>query len=457
MPRIQQPFLRLAVVSGFLAILGTFGAVPAGAATPTGVAVAHVGDPAIGPHAAADAAHGHDALHYPPATPPIPPRRMAPSIAGSAPRPYATIAKGGALRREVLGFAPYWELSQQANWNYSLLSTVAYFGLDLNGDGSWDMTRPGWAGWNSQQLSTVIADAHQAGDRVVVVIKGAQGSAGISQLVTNETYRQTAITNTINAIASKSLDGVNVDLEGNANGDLNIQAGFTTFIRELSTAVHNKWPRAYVTVDTYSGSASWDGGIFKIGDLAPLVDGLFGMAYDIGFSYIPGHAAPNAPLNPGAGNWPYNDTTSGSQYLTKAPASKILLGVPYYGYKYCTVDTNPYSAENVPGHCPDPSQPDPAKKTGNPQSASYAQILDDFTCAQQLQTSWDNDAAEPWASWSSPASGDPCGGNHNSSRELYYDNAQSLGLKYDLVHRQNLQGTGMWALGFYGRSEELWE
>jgi len=445
MPRIQQSSFRLAVAAGFLAMLGTFGAVPAGAATPQNASVSHPADPAIGPHAAADAAHSHDALQFTPSTSAIAPRRVAqPGLAGTAPGPSATIANGGALRREVLGFAPYWELSQQGNWNYTLLSTLAYFGLDVNGDGSWDMTRQGWTGWNSQQLSTIITNAHQAGDRVVVVIKGAQGSAGISQLVTNETYRQTAITNTINAIASKSLDGVNVDLEGNANGDLSIQTGFTTFIRELSSAVHNKWPTAYVTVDTYSGSASWDGGIFKIGDLAPLVDGLFDMAYDM-FSAdaVPGHTAPNAPLNPGVMNWPYNDTTSVTQYLTKAPASKILLGVPYYGYKWSTVDTNLYTA----------TQPAP---NNGAEADTYSGIQADFACALQLQKNWDSNADEPWASWWSPASGDPCAGNHNSWRELYYDNAQSLGLKYDLVNAQNLQGTGMWALGFDGSSPDLW-
>jgi hypothetical protein len=171
MPRIQQPSFRMAVAAGFLAMWGILGAVPAGAATALTTAATGQADPAFGPHAAADAAHSHDALHFTPSTGAIAPRRAAqPGIAGTAPGPYATIANGGALRREVLGFAPYWELSQQGNWNYTLLSTVAYFGLDLNGDGSWDMTRQGWTGWNSQQLSTIITNAHQAGDRVVVVI-----------------------------------------------------------------------------------------------------------------------------------------------------------------------------------------------------------------------------------------------------------------------------------------------
>ena len=446
MPRIQQPSVRLAAAAGFLAILGAFGAVPAGAATPS-TSASHPADPTIGPHAAADAAHSHDVLHFSPSTTPIAPRRAAqPGVAGTAPVPNATIANGGALRREVLGFAPYWELSQQANWNYSLLSTVAYFGLDLKGDGSWDMTTQGWTGWNSQQLSTVITNAHQAGDRVVLTIKGAQGAAGINQLVTDPTgnSQKAAINNIKSAIAAKSLDGVNVDLEGTSDGYPNVQSGFTAFVRDLSSAVHAQSPTAYVTVDTYSGSASWDGGMFKIGDLAPLVDGLFDMAYDMFVSdAVPGHTAPNAPLNPGSMNWPYNDTTSVSQYLTKAPASKVILGVPYYGEKWSTVDTNLYTA----------TQPAP---NNGAEADTYSGILSDFACAQQLQKNWDNNAAEPWASWWSPASGDPCGGNHNSWRELYYDNAQSLGLKYDLVNAQNLQGTGMWALGFDGSSKDLW-
>src|SRR5256714_7930569 len=341
MPRLQQSSFRIALAGGLLAILAAVSPARVAAAP----AIGSPSDPAIGPHTRADLAHRHDVLHFAPATAPVIPRRPFPlGAAGSAPLPNSPIANGGALRREVLGFAPYWQLSQNGNWNYSLLSTVAYFGLDVKGDGQFDMTTPGGQGWNSAALTTIINSAHQAGDRVVVVLKGAQGAAGINQMVTSEAYRQAAITNTLNAIAQKGLDGVNVDLEGTSTNYPSVQAGFTTFIQELSAAVHKQSASAYVTVDTYSGSASWDGGIFKIGDLAPLVDGLFDMAYDMFSADMPGHAAPNAPLNPGALNWPYNDTTSVSQYLTKAPAAKILLGVPYYGYKWSTVNTQPYAS-----------------------------------------------------------------------------------------------------------------
>ncbi len=61
------------------------------------------------------------------------------------------------------------------------------------------------------------------------------------------------------------------------------------------------------------------------------------------------------------------------------------------------------------------------------------------------------------ACWWSPAGGDTCSGNFNSWRELYHDDATSLGLKYDVVNANDLAGTGMWALGYDGSSRDLWQ
>jgi len=394
-------------------------------------------DPVVGPNAQDEARHSHDLLSLAPARTVPQPRQLRSSTPTNRARIQGAVTNpAGGVDREVLGFAPYWEISNNANWNYSLLTTVAYFGLDYMGDGSFNNTTGGWTGWNSQDLVDTINRAHAAGDRVVVVVKSFD-DATINQLVSSPTATQAAITNSINVIASKNLDGVNVDFEGSINSSYpNLQSGFSNFVRALSTQVHQRWSQANVTVDTYSGSASWDGGFFKIGDLAPSVDGIFVMAYDMVFSNSPGHAGPNAPLN----GWTYNDTGTVAQYLTKAPASKILLGVPYYGYKWNTADQSAYSATS-----------------GSVQSDTYEGAQSDLSCgAQQLGTAWDSIAASPWASWYSPATNDPCGGNHGSWRELYYDNAFSLGDKYDLVNNTNLLGTGMWALGYDGTSSDLW-
>lgn len=428
------------------ACIGVVGATITLASVPAKATTATPGDPLVRAHAIQDAEHAHVALHLAPARGTIAPRQVnvAPQSASLTPHAVPSVVSNNQLFREVFGFAPYWKLSQNANWNYSLLSTVAYFGLEVNGDGTFSTTNPdgtpdaGWTGWNSQALVDTFNRGHQAGDRDVVVIKQFS-NATLNSLLGSSAARQTLITNTINAIATRGLDGVNVDFEGTADSAYpNLQTNFTSFMGQLSSQVHQRWSSAMVTVDAYSGSASWDGGFMNIGALAPNVDAFFVMAYDMASGNMSGQAGPNAPLY----GWTYNDTTSVAQYLGKAPASKIILGVPYYGYKWSTTSTQPY-ASIVPG--------------SGATADEYAGVLDDLSCgAQQLSQSWDNTAQSPWASWWSPASNDPCGGNHNSWRELYYDNAASLAKKYDLVNANNLRGAGMWALGFDGSSSDLW-
>lgn len=392
---------------------------------------AHVADPMVGPHARDEAVQARQPLTLSAASSRPQPRRAAAATSGA--RLAATA--NPLLSREVFAFAPYWELANNANWNYSLLSTVAYFGLTLNADGSFDTTDSGWTGWNSQALVDTINRAHAAGDRVVLVIKQFD-EATINQIVTTPSITQTAITNTLSAIASKNLDGVNVDFEGYASATYpNIQTGLTNFVGQLTTQLHQRWAWAMASVDTYAGAASWDGGFFNVGGLAAVTDALFVMAYDMAFGNTPGQASANAPLTGGT----YNDTMSVAQYLTKAPASKIILGVPYYGYKWSTTT-------NLPN----------ATTTSGATADTYANIAQDFSCALNLSKNWDVTAASPWASWWSPATNDPCGANHNSWRELYYDDARSLGLKYDLVNNNNLRGAGMWALGYDGPSTDLW-
>ena len=44
----------------------------------------------------------------------------------------------------------------------------------------------------------------------------------------------------------------------------------------------------------------------------------------------------------------------------------------------------------------------------------------------------------------------------NPYRQVYYDDATALGLKYDLINRANLRGAGIWALGYDGTRPELY-
>jgi len=375
-------------------------------------------------HAIEDARHASDHFAFAPSTGSILPRTVQPTV----------VQTNNVLRREVFGFATYWNLNLYSEWNLNLVSTVAYFGLDVNPNGTFATQGGGWDGWNSSYLTALINKAHLAGDRVVLVIKDFNDSS-INTVVT--TARQSLIDQTIAAIASKNMDGVNVDFEGSGSPLFpDIPLGITNLMTEMSTQVHARWPQAEVSIDTYAGSASWDGGIFRIGDLAPVVDAMFVMAYDSVFSNMPGQAGPNSPMT----HWTFNDTIDVAQYLTKAPASKIILGVPYYGYKWSTVSGIPYSTV-----------------VSGATAETYSDVIGDLTCGHiAFRPGWDAYGESPWASWWSPASGDPCGANLDRPRELYYDDATSLGIKYDLVNNNNLRGTGMWALGYDSGYPDLW-
>src|SRR6202165_2354305 len=187
-------------------------------------------DPTTGPNARDEARHAHDRLQLAPATTTVGPHPAFPRTQRRGSALGRGINPAGGVDREVFGFAPYWAIANYAQWNYSLLTTVAYFGLDINADGSISTTTNGWTGWNSQNLVNMINAAHANGDRAVVVIKAFKNGT-INSIVTTPSATQAAITNTINAIASKNLDGVNVDFEGSSSSSYpNLQSGITNFM-----------------------------------------------------------------------------------------------------------------------------------------------------------------------------------------------------------------------------------
>jgi spore germination protein YaaH len=333
----------------------------------------------------------------------------------------------------VLGFAPYWTLDTWREWRMQDLSAIAYFGVTLDGNGN-TIADDTWSTWQGQQLTDMVNAAHAHHVKVFVTVK-CFDEGQINSMITEWDHMATAVRTATDLMRMRALDGVVVDFEGRADPQYpNLQQGMNQYVSLLHASVKAYRPDAELVVATYSGSASYNEGIYNIGALSPSVDAFFVMAYDMQFDNTPGHASATAPLQGGQ----FNDSAAVTQYLSQAPADKVILGVPYYGYKW-----------NV--NSPDPN----AAISGDPQPATYAQMLDDFSCAQQLNRH-DTDAT-PWATWYSPPGGDPCGSNSGSWREIYYDTAATIAAKYDLVNRANLRGTGMWALGFDKGHPELWD
>ena len=77
-------------------------------------------------------------------------------------RPMDLIPREAALTREVFGYLPYWVYASYPSLNYSLLTTIAYFGVEINGSGNIINFR----NWPAAGL---INEAHSHGVRVAMI------------------------------------------------------------------------------------------------------------------------------------------------------------------------------------------------------------------------------------------------------------------------------------------------
>ena len=366
----------------------------------------------------------------------------APSL-GPFAQPAATAANG--TQREVFGFALASTLSDPSvgypTWNFSLLSTVAFFGLHINDDGT-IASDSGWTVWNSSQLADFVNAAHSSGTKVVVTIIEQDFGAGTPHMCAALSNRATTVAQTVAQVAAKGIDGVNIDYEGLNGACPNGQTArsmVTDFARGLRSALPSG---SYLSVDTYAGSAADPGGFFDVGGLKAYVDSFFVMAYDLEYSNY-SHAptscttlclGPTAPLT----GYYYNDITTAGQYMSMVGASKVILGVPYYGRKSCVSATNPnqYPTSAVAA---DSYLTASAESTAaEVQAGSYAVHRDANDPAGQVR----------WDTWVNTTL--------NCTRELYWDDTVSLGLKYDLVNKDALRGVGIWNLNYGGGAPELW-
>ena len=64
----------------------------------------------------------------------------------------------------------YWTLPQSGGFSLAGLTTLAYFSIGVNADGSLDQTGSGWNGYESQALTNLITRAHGANERVVLTV-----------------------------------------------------------------------------------------------------------------------------------------------------------------------------------------------------------------------------------------------------------------------------------------------
>lgn len=328
----------------------------------------------------------------------------------SIPEPVRTYDRSGmnALYGTVYGFLPYWV--NQAWLQYDLISVLAVFSVDMGPDG----TITNYHGYPSV-FQSAMDQAHSNGAEVAVTVTNFSGSSIHSILTTGRTAALETITDLVN---TTSADGVCIDFENVQSSDAD---NLVTFMEDLRTAL----PGAHISICT--PVVDW-GGAFNYSELALSCDALMMMCYAFAGSWS-SVAGPNAPLT-GWGSSPESSSNMAwalCDYVRYAPQvhEKLVVGLPYYGHQWETAAQYPHSA------------------------GSGCATLFYTTLASRADTYgalWDSESQTPYYTFYS--------GGWNQG---WFDDPESLELKYDMVNMAGMQGIGIWALGYDGDLPELWD
>lgn len=341
----------------------------------------------------------------------------------------------------IYGYLPYWNIDKAEYLQLDKLTDIAYFGLYINADGTFvtrdadGNTEPGYNNWhNNEDLDKLIKDSKKNDVRFALTIISHTDEVSDKFLDCKECWTEFT-KNLKKELDYHQIKDVNFNFEYVEYPAEDKQDKYVDFVTFVSKFLDKNYHQPFVVVSTFADSMVKTR-ISKIEPLGKIADALFIMAYDF---HQPNsdNAGPVAPIDGKGVYAEYDVRTMLKDYLTVVPPSKIIMGIPYYGYNWLVESPEKY-AKRRPG----------SDNIGRSQSQAYSDIMDTLL-ELKPEVKWDELARTPYFTYTSPESG--------QLREVYYEDVRSLEAKYDLVKENTLAGIGIWALGYDGGYQELWQ
>ncbi len=335
----------------------------------------------------------------------------------------------GLKKHKVIGFLPYWLLSN-ADKDYSqYITTLTYFGLTLESDGTIQKitnpgeSEPGWHTLNSGKMDEILKDAkdHNLELSLLVFSGNEENIAGL--MSDPEKHAQNMIEEISPIMKQYGFTDLNIDIESVKVASPEARTHFTEFISEVKKQV-NKQKLGTLTIDV-SPTAMLRDYLINVDEVAPLVDYMVFMTYDYHYmgSYVTG---PVSPIG-GMGTEAESDIQTGIQLAKEImPEHKIILGIPSYGYGWETVSTDPRSAV-IPGSGLVISN----RKLEN--------LLSECT---NCEIQFDTNAKEYYVVYEDEETG--------TYHQIFYPEEKATKEKIQLAETHHLGGIAIWALGYEG-------
>jgi len=320
---------------------------------------------------------------------------------------------------EVVGFLPPW-MVKKTKLHPEVLDQLIFLGIGVEGSG--DLV------WDS--------DAQKLYDREYLFMKEEMRKHGkknilglklfeddeIDQLMASKTAQKKLIGQVKKLVKEEDFDGINVDFEYAGDHLGVLRDGFLGFLRDLTESEIGE-----MSLDVF-GNTIIKGESGRWREIAELLDYVVIMAYDF---HRPGSdwAGAVAPIRSGPGERSVLEVLE-SAWELGIPKEKVIVALPLYGYEWKTYGKE-YGA---------------AVKRGWYAMASYNRMKE-FIERKGIEPNWNSLSMSPWLVYE----------DEGAVKQIYYENLQSLSVKYRLVKESQLGGVGFWALGYEGKYDEVWE
>ncbi len=323
----------------------------------------------------------------------------------------------------ILGFLPYWNLDKLTPPALETLDNLAYFSLELKADGSVHKLKtpteeiPNWTGFKKfKQLQLSLP---------VTLVFTLPNQNSLNSLLTNPQARRQAITQIVHyATTTPNLQGINLDFEPTSSISPSLRQNFTQFVIDLNQQLHSLHPTPKLSIDIYPTATNptrlWD-----LKALSPYTDYFIIMAYD--YHHRSNPAGPNAPLVGSGSNYNEDILKNLAEITQLVQPSKLLLGIPFYGWEWTTHNSDKYSSATT-------------------KSLASLSRINTLIDQKHLETHWDRNSLTPFIIYQ----------DEHQTKQIYFDNLYSIKLKLQLVKDAHLAGIAIWAIGYEGLNPELW-
>ncbi len=210
----------------------------------------------------------------------------------------------GSNDLRVVGYLPDWEYGDWDKIDFSALTHCVFCFATYPESGTL-----GW--WiNDSYMTSAVKKCKDNGVKAIIALGGGGGFNTTGNPFSTQAKRANIITQLVNFVNKFGLDGVDIDIEISSSDP--IWNYFDTFVQELRTALGNDKLVTMAVGEWFTGSIS--------NTTFQRLDFLNVMAYDYAFG--DGAVAPKDQCDAMMG-----------RYATKmGDASKVVYGIPFYGY-----------------------------------------------------------------------------------------------------------------------------